>query len=265
MVEVEALLQLLDLWRQGRRIAGIAVKYLDGDRTTVWGAEQTVDDLQRALFAVPAVAPFGERTAASLHVARRDVVEHQGAGGEMAPGQRGLDGRLALQQPVQRGVEFVVVDRTEAEHFAEAGSGGGRRQRSCGGQLRCRFENAADEQGEDEVAAAIAVGAEDAVEADLACRAKGGGDVAVRQRAGDGEGVVPGGDDSAASQHTAQAFDMGGGPVGEVAEGALTDPALLAVRSHAAGWQAASSGSGRLRYTWLKRSRFGGIVQITNR
>ena len=148
----------------------------------------------------------------------------------MAPGQRGLDGRLALQQPVQRGVEFVVVDRTEAEHFAEAGSGGGRRQRSCGGQLRCRFENAADEQGEDEVAAAIAVGAEDAVEADLACRAKGGGDVAVRQRAGDGEGVVPGGDDSAASQHTAQAFDMGRGPVGEVAEGALTDPALLAVR-----------------------------------
>jgi hypothetical protein len=39
----------------------------------------------------------------------------------VALGQRGLDGRLALQQPVQRGVEFVLVDIAEAKHITEAG------------------------------------------------------------------------------------------------------------------------------------------------
>ena len=84
-------------------------------------------------------------------------------------------------------------------------------------------------QGEDEVAAAIAVGAKDAVEADLARRAEGGGDMAVRQGAGDGEGFALGGDDGAAFEHAAQAFDMRLGPVGEVAEGALPDLAVFAI------------------------------------
>ena len=121
MAEAEALLELVDLRRQRHRIAGVAVEHLDGDRATVRGAEQAVDDLQRALLAVTAVATFGQRTAASLHVARRDVVEHQCAVAEMASGQRGLDGRLARQQPVERGVQFVVIDLAETEHFTEAG------------------------------------------------------------------------------------------------------------------------------------------------
>jgi hypothetical protein len=37
------------------------------------------------------------------------------AGLEMAP----LNGCLAFQQPVKRGVEFGVTDLAEAEHFAE--------------------------------------------------------------------------------------------------------------------------------------------------
>jgi len=48
-------------------------------------------------------------------------VEHQGAVLEMAFGQCGLDGGLALQQPVERGIEFVVSDRAETEGFAQAG------------------------------------------------------------------------------------------------------------------------------------------------
>ena len=147
----------------------------------------------------------------------------------MALGQRGLDGGLALQQPVQRGVEFVLIDLAETEHFAEAGGGGGGRKCPGGGQLGCGIEDPADEQGQNEVAAAIAVGAEDAVEADPAGGAESGGDVAVRQGADDGEGVALGGDDGAAFEHAAQAFDVGGGPVGEVAEGALTDLAAFAI------------------------------------
>src|SRR5215210_7661209 len=229
VAEAKALLELVDLRRQRCRIAGVAVEDFDGNRTAVRGAEQAVDDLERALLAVTAVSPFGQRTAASLHVARRDVVEHQRAVLKVASGQRGLDGGLARQQPVERGIEFVVVNRAETERFAKAGGRRGRRERPGGGEFGDGVEDAADQQGEDEVAAAVAVRAEDAVKADLARRAEGGGDVAVGQAAGDGDGVVLGGDDGAALEHTTQAFDVSRGPVGEVAEGAFADLALVAV------------------------------------
>src|SRR5207302_724407 len=46
--------------------------------------------------------------------------------------------------------------------------------------------------------------------------------------ADDGEGVAPGGDDGAPFEHAAQPFYVGGGPVGEIAEGALTNLAAFA-------------------------------------
>ncbi len=69
MVEVEALLELVDLCGQGFRVGGVAVEDLDGNWAAVRGAEQAVDDLQRALAAVTAVAAFGQRAAASFHIA----------------------------------------------------------------------------------------------------------------------------------------------------------------------------------------------------
>jgi hypothetical protein len=42
----------------------------------------------------------------------------------MATCQCGFDLRLALEQPVQRRVELVLVHRSQTEHFAEAGGGG---------------------------------------------------------------------------------------------------------------------------------------------
>jgi hypothetical protein len=135
----------------------------------------------------------------------------------MAFGQRGLDRGLALQQPVQCIVEFVLINLTEPEHFAEARGGGGRRQRACGGELGGRIEDATNQKGERQIAAAIAAGAEETVQANLAGSAEGGGDVAVRQCASDGEGVTLGGNNGAALQYTAQSFDVRRGPVGEVA------------------------------------------------
>jgi hypothetical protein len=228
-IEVEALLQLLDLWRQGLWIAGVAIEDLDGDWAAVRRAEQAVDDLQRALFAITAVATFGQRAAAAFHVARRNVVEHQRAVGQVALGQDGFDGRLSHQQPVKRGVEFVVIDIAETERFAEAGGRGGGRESPCRGQFRDGIEDAADQHCQGEVAAAIAVRAEDTLEADLAGDADRRRDVAVRQAADDGEGVAPGGNDGATLEHAAQALDRGGRPVREVAEGAFTDLAVLAV------------------------------------
>jgi hypothetical protein len=198
MAEAEAPLELVDLRRQRRWIAGVAVKDLNGDRAAVGGAEQAVDDLQHALLAVTVVAQPGQRTAAAFHVARRDIVEHQRAVLQMAFGQCGFDGGLALQQPVECCVEFGIADVAEAERFAEAGGCRGGGECPGGGELGDRIEDAAGQHGQDEVAAAVAVGAEDAVEADLARGAEGGGDVAVGEAAGDGEGVVLGRDDGAA-------------------------------------------------------------------
>ena len=78
-------------------------------------------------------------------------------------------------------------------------------------------------------AAAIAVAAEDAVEADFPGDAERGGYVAVRRGAGDGEGRGVGEDDDAPFEHAAQTFDVGARLVGEVAQGALTDLANLTV------------------------------------
>src|SRR3954470_6942535 len=98
----------------------------------------------------------------------------------MAFGQGGLDRGLALQQPVERGIEFVVGNRAETEGFAEAGGGRVRRQRPGGGELGDGIEDTPDQQGQDEVAATVAVRAEQAVEADPARGAESGGGVPAR-------------------------------------------------------------------------------------
>ena len=149
--------------------------------------------------------------------------------GEVTLGQRRLDRGLTLQQPVECIVKFVLIDLAEAELSAEARCGGGGRQRTGGGELGYGVKDATDQQGEHKVAATIVTGAKDAVEADVARGAERGGNVAVWQAADDGEGLTLGGDDRAALQHTAQPFDVSYGPVGQVAQSALTDLAAFAV------------------------------------
>ena len=135
MAEAEALLELVDLRRQRRRIAGVAVEHFDGDRAAIRRAEQAVDDLQGALPAVAAVAALGERAAAAFHVARRHVVEHQRPALQVALGQRGLDRALALEEKIERGVELVLADVAQGQLDAEAGGGGDRIERLGGGEL----------------------------------------------------------------------------------------------------------------------------------
>ena len=125
MLKLEAPLQLIDLGRQRHRIGGVAFKDFNGDGTAVRSTEQAVDDLQS--LAVAAIAAVWPTTAMAFHVARRDIVQHQRPAAEMAFGQQALDSRLTFQQPVQCRVEVVFVDLTEAEHFAQARGGRGRR------------------------------------------------------------------------------------------------------------------------------------------
>src|SRR5690348_18446626 len=51
----------------------------------------------------------------------------------------------------------------------------------------------------------------------------------VRQRSNHGESIALGGNDGAAFEHTAQAFDMSGRPIREIAQRALSHLAVLAV------------------------------------
>ena len=147
----------------------------------------------------------------------------------MAFGERRLDRRLADRQPVECTIELVLIDQPESELLAKAGSRGVRRQRPGGGKLGAGIEDAADDQGQDEVAAAVAVRAEQPIEADLARGAKRRVDMTMRQRADNGDGILVLGDNGAAFQQCLEAGDPLVRPVGEVQQGALLDLASLAV------------------------------------
>jgi len=101
------------------RVAGIALEHFDRHWAAVWRAHQAVDDLQLALLAVAIVTEPGEFAAAPLQVARRHVVEHQRAVAQMLAGKRLLDRALALAEPVDGGVEFVLIDGAETKNVAE--------------------------------------------------------------------------------------------------------------------------------------------------
>ena len=59
MGQAKADLEFLDVRRDGAGITGVAVENLNGDRTAIGRAQQTVDDLQLALLAVAVVAARG--------------------------------------------------------------------------------------------------------------------------------------------------------------------------------------------------------------
>ncbi len=98
-----------------------------------------------------------------------------------------------------------------------------------GGKLGTRIEDATNDEGQDEVAAAVAVWAEQPIEGDLARRAERSVNMTMRQRADDGNGIPVPGNDGAAFEQRLEAGDPLVRPVGEVQEGALLDLASLAV------------------------------------
>ncbi len=147
----------------------------------------------------------------------------------MAARQRRLDLGLAFEQPVEGGVELVLVDGRQAERDAQAGGGGRRIERLGRGQLRDRADQAYDDHGDDEIAAAIAGRSQHPVEADPAQRAERRRDVAVRQRPFDGDGGLARRPDGAALEQRPQSLDPLTRPVAEVEQGPLLDLVTLAI------------------------------------
>ena len=209
MIDGEAALELGDLVGERHGIGGVALEHFDGDGAAVGRAQEAVDDLQLALLAVAVVAAFGQGAAAAFDIARRDVVEHQRPALEMALRQRGLDRALTLEEPVERGVEFVLADLAEVQLDAEARGGGGGIERPGGGELGGRGDDAADDHGQDKVARAVGLvrvfRPEQPVQTDRARRAQNRGDGSVRQRALDNKGLIARRHHDPALEHAAQA------------------------------------------------------------
>ena len=173
------------------------------------------------------MAALGEFAVRSLDVAGGQVVEHQGVFLEVALGEALLDGRLALDEPVHRGVQLLRVDGAEVEHLRERGDGAFGRQGAGGGQLRLRVDDAGDEQCEDEVAEAAGAAGEQGGESELADGGEHGGDVAVGEAAEAGEGVV-GTYELFAAEDSAEGVDGVVWELGEVGEGSLLDAPSVA-------------------------------------
>ena len=98
-----------------------------------------------------------------------------------------------------------------------------------GGEFGCRLQNASRDHGQDEIAIAVGMLIEEAVEMQLAQSAEDGGDVAVRAGADDVEGLSQRDAESGgALQDGAHGIDLSGRPMGEVGEGTVEDFAVEA-------------------------------------
>ena len=108
-------------------------------------------------------------------------------------------------------------------------AGGGRIQHPRGRQFGRRLEQAGNNQGQRQIAAALRRAArQHSVERNVARSAERGEHVAVRQRADDFH-RLSGGQQLATPQHGAELFDALGGPAGQVSEGSVLGLAGLAV------------------------------------
>lgn len=126
------LLQLDDLRSQGLGIGGVALEHLDRHRTALPRAQKAIDDLHLAALAVPVMAEVRQFALPSLQVAGGHVVKNQRPGGQMFLRQRLLDPLLLTAQPVQRLVQFVLVNRLQTQYWPQ-GTG-----RGLGGQSHRR-------------------------------------------------------------------------------------------------------------------------------
>ena len=174
-------LELVDLGGERARVGGIALEHLDGDRAAIGGAQQPEDDLQLVPLAVAAVAEPGQLAAAALEIARGEVVEHQAAVLEMAPGQRRLDLRLRPAQQIEGPVELVLVDRPEAQHRAQRMRRRRLAELARRRQLGRRLDHPRHDQRQRQLGQPLGPARQQPVEAELAGHAEHRRDMAVRQ------------------------------------------------------------------------------------
>ena len=134
-----------------------------------------------------------------------------------------LDRRLPLQEPVHGVVEVILGGVGDVQFLGQ----GGVVPVSGVGQLGAGEEQALGDHGDDQVAPSRGLGGDEVVEAELADHRQDGLDMAVRERAGDAEGLG-GGDEGLALEGAFDEVDDVIGKMGEVAEGLVGDGLSLA-------------------------------------
>ena len=120
------------------------------------------------------------------------------------------------------------------------------------------MDGAGDEGGQGQVPLAAGGAVEDAGKAALGGQAEQGGDLAVRQRALEGDGLVEGGEDDA-FEDGAHGADHGGRDFGEFGEGLSLDAFALTPDFS----QQAAGGLERLRMTGTRMDMGGGRYMAT--
>ena len=146
----------------------------------------------------------------------------------MAPGQSVLNGLLAgTQQPVHGPVDLVFIDGAETQGLREGGEGGLAGERPGSGQLGLGVDDSGDDQRDDQIPVPAPGASQQGIELELLEGGQDGGDVTMGERAGAVEDVF-GVDKGLALEGSADEFDDGVGEMGDVAEGFMLDPAVLA-------------------------------------
>ena len=133
-------------------------------------------------------------------------------------GERRLDRWLARHEPIQRGVEFVLINLCKPQHRGQAVSGGRLRQRLGGGQFGGGFEQARHNHRAHQHAGAVI--AEQAIDGQPAQCAKHRGDMAMRPGAQYLKPRLSRLQDGAALQQPPHPLDQRRRPVAQIEQGA---------------------------------------------
>jgi hypothetical protein len=144
-------------------------------------------------------------------------------------GQRVLDLVLPGLQVVHRLIQVILIAAAGAEDFAQRAGCRLVAQPAGDGQLGVRRDHLRGRHRGHQVPLPGRLGVDQLLQAQLARRAEHGGDVAVRQAAGDLERPVQVRSRRLALQDPGQGVDLGLGPGRQVGQGAVLHLAVLAV------------------------------------
>jgi hypothetical protein len=124
-------------------------------------------------------------------------------------------------------VEIILRNGIEVEQFAQGASEGIGVKGARGGEFGSWLENTGDDHGDDGIALPAGMLVDELVELQTVQGAKDSGDVAVRARADDVEGLRKrGAQGSGAFQNGAEGVELGRRPIREIGEGAVADLAV---------------------------------------
>ncbi len=221
--ETKPLREGLDLVGNRLGIAGVAGIDLYGDRPSIGVGQQTVDDDRAAGLAVAVVAEAGQRACLPLVVAAGDVVEHHRPFAEVPAGELFLDRLLPQEQPIHGVVEVIFGGVDDIQLLGQ----GGAVPVPGVGQLGAGEEQALGDHGDHQVAPSRGLGRDEFLHSELANHRQHGIDMAMRQRAGDAEGLGRG-HERLALEGAFDDLDEVIGKMGKVAEGLMGDGLSLA-------------------------------------